>query len=58
MPKITLALLFSLILCALGSIPKAAAQQPGDPICPFCIISYKCCIKGNHASCIPESQNC
>ena len=58
MRKINLALLaLTLTLSALGSIPKAAAQ-PGEPICPACIIDYKCCIKGNHATCIPSSQAC
>jgi len=57
--KIALTLLaLSLTVSALDSISKAAAQQPGDPICPLCIIGYKCCIKGNHATCIPESHNC
>jgi hypothetical protein len=59
MRRITFALLaLSLTVSALGSVPKAAAQQPGEPICPACIIDYKCCIRGNHASCIPASQAC
>jgi hypothetical protein len=45
-----------LTLAALASsAPRVQAQEP---ICPFCIIGYKCCIQGSHASCIPESRPC
>ena len=46
----------TLTLVALAtSAPLVHAQ---DPICPACIIGYKCCIQGSHASCIPENRNC
>ena len=38
-----------------SSVPTAQAQ---DPICPLCIIGYKCCIQGGNAKCIPESRPC
>lgn len=43
-------------LSALASVaPRVQAQEP---ICPFCIIGYKCCIQGNNARCIPETKPC
>lgn len=41
-----------------GAGASLKADPPGDPICPFCIIDYKCCIRGNNATCIPSSQAC
>lgn len=43
-------------LSALASVaPRVQAQEP---ICPFCIIGYKCCIQGSNARCIPETKPC
>ena len=43
-------------LSALASVaPRVQAQEP---ICPFCIIGYKCCIQGGNARCIPETKPC
>jgi hypothetical protein len=47
------------LLIALAAVAGAnLTAQPVDPICPFCITGYKCCIQGSHASCIPESRPC
>ena len=45
-----------LTLSALASVAPPVQSQ--TPICPFCIIGYKCCIQGNHARCIPEANPC
>jgi hypothetical protein len=45
-----------LTLAALAS--SAPLVQAQEPICPFCIIGYKCCIQGSNASCIPETRRC
>lgn len=56
MRRLTLgALAFALTLTAFASFAPAAQAQT---ICPFCIIGYKCCIQGNHAKCIPETNPC
>lgn len=54
-----------MILRTLGLLVAAAAlassvtqAQPVDPICPACIIGYKCCIQGSQARCIPETKPC
>ncbi|HEX2641831.1 MAG TPA: hypothetical protein VHU81_02485 [Thermoanaerobaculia bacterium] len=44
-------------LAALTSSAVVNAQPP-TPICPLCIIGYKCCVQGQNANCIPESQPC
>lgn len=44
-------------LAALASSAVVNAQPP-TPICPLCIIGYKCCIQGQSATCVPESQPC
>ncbi len=46
-----------LTLAAMVSTARLQAQ-PVEPLCPACIIGYKCCIQGNHASCIPETRPC
>lgn len=48
-------LFFTLATLVTAVPPRAQAQEP---ICPFCIIGYKCCIKGGVAKCIPEDRNC
>lgn len=50
----TLGLLVTFAALASGT----SMAEPVDPICPFCIQGYKCCIQGNQASCIPESRPC
>lgn len=57
MRRITLRIVgLALTLAALASsAPRLHAQEP---ICPFCISGYKCCIQGDHARCIPESRPC
>lgn len=47
------------LLLTLSALASAAPRvQAQEPICPFCIIGYKCCIQGNHARCIPEAKPC
>lgn len=50
----TLGLLVTFAALASG----ASVAQPVDPICPFCIEGYKCCIKGQQATCIPQADVC
>ena len=50
----TLGLLVTFAALASGT----SMAEPVDPICPFCIIGYKCCIQGHQANCIPDSQPC
>jgi hypothetical protein len=47
--------LFFTLAALLTSVPRAQAQ---DPLCPACIVDYKCCIKGGTAKCIPADRNC
>lgn len=57
MRRITLRIVGLLLtLSALAS--SAPLVQAQEPICPFCIIGHKCCIKGNNARCIPEANPC
>ena len=45
------------LLLVLAALTSGTAQAV-DPICPLCIIGYKCCIHGQSAQCIPENQAC
>jgi hypothetical protein len=56
MKKLT-PLLFALGLscAALVSVPRPVHAQACTLLC---IQGYHCCVKGNHQSCIPNSQPC
>lgn len=59
MRRIARAVGLAVALTALaGTGASLKADPPGEPICPVCIADYKCCIKGNKATCIPSSQSC
>ena len=45
-------------LAAMASTAPRLQADPVEPLCPACIIGYKCCIQGNQASCIPQSRPC
>lgn len=47
-----------LVALAIMAGASLSADPPPDPLCPFCLPDYKCCIRGNHATCIPASQPC
>ena len=54
--KIILGTLGLVLTCtALLSTPRPAEAQV---ICPACIIGYHCCIRGNTAKCVPDSNPC
>jgi hypothetical protein len=50
-----LALSFGLAALA-SSAPRAEAA--GHACNLFCIIGYHCCLHGNQATCVPESEAC
>ena len=54
--KILLGILGLVLTCtALLSTPRPAEAQV---ICPACAIGYHCCIQGNTAKCVKDSNPC
>lgn len=58
MRRIARAVGLAVALSAIAGAGASLKAQPPEPLCPACIIDYKCCIKGNKATCIPSSQAC
>ena len=50
--------IFGLLFTLGALLPAIPPPAEAQTICPFCIIGYKCCIKGNEARCIPEDRKC